>query len=390
MRSIFKPDEMSALFKLKFGTSSLTSSDKNDIPEYDDNLKYCFHTLDQVSRSFSSVIRQLPNELSTNVCLFYLILRALDSIEDDMDLPVDMKIKLLRNFYTKNYEKGWSISGVGDKEEYRELLANYDKVILAFLSIDFKYQEIITDICQKMGAGMADFVEKKVSSLKDYNLYCHYVAGLVGIGLSQIFSASGMEDDELQSQEDLANSMGLFLQKTNIVRDYREDLEENRIFWPKDIWGLYTSKLENFALNPQSKESMSCLNHLVNDALSHATDCLEYLKMLRNNNIFRFCAIPQVMAMATLCEVYNNHRIFTKNVKIRKGFAAKLIVNTNSIEDVVKVYEDMAITIEDNIPLHDTPNSKETLRLIKKIKAYCRVESVLKIEKPTTIEEEVA
>ncbi len=45
---------------------------------------------------------------------------------------------------------------------------------------------MITDITKGMGEGMADFIEKKVLSIEDYDLYCHYVAGLVGIGLSQV------------------------------------------------------------------------------------------------------------------------------------------------------------------------------------------------------------
>ena len=31
----------------------------------------------------------------------------------------------------------------------------------------------------------------QVVTLEDYDLYCHYVAGLVGIGLSNLFVASG-------------------------------------------------------------------------------------------------------------------------------------------------------------------------------------------------------
>lgn len=30
--------------------------------------------------------------------------------------------------------------------------------------------------------------------------------------------------------------MGLALQKTNIIRDYLEDINQNRIFWPRDVW----------------------------------------------------------------------------------------------------------------------------------------------------------
>jgi len=363
---------MAALLKLKFGSKKIMGSRKNGKIRNNDNLAFCYDTLDKVSRSFAAVIRQLPDEISDVVCLFYLILRALDSIEDDMDLAQDVKAELLREFHTKNYEKGWSLSNVGDKQEYRDLLANYDKVIEAFLELDVKYQNSITDICQKMGNGMADFGDKEIRTLEDYNLYCHYVAGLVGIGLSEIFAASGIDNKELESQVALSNSMGLFLQKTNIVRDYKEDLDEKRFFWPKEVWSLYNPRFEDFPLNPEKPESIACLNHMVNDALSHATDCLDYLKMLKNESVFRFCAIPQVMAIATLAEVYNNHKVFTENVKIRKGLAAKLIVRAGSIQEVVKTYKEMASVIANKITF-GLPNAEETLELVQKINDFCEL-----------------
>ncbi|NNL03273.1 MAG: squalene synthase [Eudoraea sp.] len=361
---------MAALLKLKFGSKKIMGQHKNGHIKNNKNLLYCYDTLDKVSRSFAAVIRQLPEEISDVVCLFYLILRGLDSVEDDMDLSNEDKTLLLREFYTKNFEQGWNLTNVGDKQEYRDLLANYDKVIEAFLVLDEKYQIIITEICKKMGAGMADFVESKITSIDDYNLYCHYVAGLVGIGLSDLFAASEIESKELESKEVLANSMGLFLQKTNIVRDYKEDLDENRIFWPEEVWTLYNPTFESFSLNPEKPESLSCLNHMVNDALSHATDCLDYLKLLRNERAFRFCAIPQVMAIATLAEVYNNHKVFTENVKIRKGLAAKLILSSGTIEEVVKIYKKMAASIAGKIP-NGLPNSQRTLEIVDNINNYC-------------------
>ena len=369
-KSILKPEEMTALLKLKLGGKKLMGQHKNGNIRNDENLAYCYDTLDKVSRSFAAVIRQLPEEISDVVCLFYLILRGLDSVEDDMDISNEDKILLLREFYTKNFEQGWNLTNVGDKQEYRDLLANYDKIIEVFLVLDEKYQKIITEICKKMGAGMADFVESKITTIEDYNLYCHYVAGLVGIGLSELFAASEIESKELESKEVLANSMGLFLQKTNIVRDYKEDLDENRIFWPEEVWTFYSPSFESFSLNPEKPESLSCLNHMVNDALSHATDCLEYLKLLRNKRAFRFCAIPQVMAIATLAEVYNNHKVFTANVKIRKGLAAKLILSSGSIEEVVKIYKKMAASIAGKIP-NGLPNSQRTLEIVENINNYC-------------------
>ena len=48
-------------------------------------------------------------------------------------------------------------------------------------------------------------------------------------------TASGKEAAEVGRDTQLANSMGLFLQKTNIIRDYLEDGLEGREFWPQEV-----------------------------------------------------------------------------------------------------------------------------------------------------------
>jgi hypothetical protein len=53
------------------------------------------------------------------------------------------------------------------------------------------------------------FLFLQVETIDDYDEYCHYVAGLVGLGLSKLFHASGSED---LASDHLSNSMGLFLQ----------------------------------------------------------------------------------------------------------------------------------------------------------------------------------
>ena len=78
------------------------------------------------------------------------------------------------------------------------------------------------------------------------------------------------------------------------------------------------------------------------------------------------------MAIATLAEVYNNVNVFTENVKIRKGLAAKLILSSGSIEEVVKIYKKMVSVIAKKIP-HGFPNSEETLKLVQKINSYCEL-----------------
>ncbi|CAF3929536.1 unnamed protein product, partial [Adineta steineri] len=65
------------------------------------DIHFCYATLHKVSRSFSVVIEQLPECLKDSICIFYLVLRGLDSTEDDMTYPDEEKILLLRNFHKK-------------------------------------------------------------------------------------------------------------------------------------------------------------------------------------------------------------------------------------------------------------------------------------------------
>lgn len=137
-----------------------------------------------------------------------------------------------------------------------------------FLRLKPEYQKVIANITKLMGNGMADYAtgehreNTSVATIADFDLYCHYVAGLVGYGLSDLFAASGLESQELAEDKDLSNTMGLFLQKTNIIRDYREDLDDGRQFWPREIWGLYADKFSDFT-KPENKEK-------VNNSLSFA------------------------------------------------------------------------------------------------------------------------
>ncbi len=197
---------------------------------------------------------------------------------------------------------------------------------------------------------MIRFAEKPVASYDEYNLYCHYVAGLVGIGLSHMFAAGG-ESSELSSKAvvgvpGLANSMGLFLQKTNIIRDYLEDLLDNRTFWPKEIWSKYGKTLGSLRESGSEASAVACLNHMITDALELVPQCLEYLEMIKDPQNFNFCVIPQVMAIATLDELYGNYKVFKGVVKIRRGLSAKMMLGTRSMDDCRAWFRTFAKSID--------------------------------------------
>ncbi|KAJ3104974.1 Farnesyl-diphosphate farnesyltransferase [Phlyctochytrium bullatum] len=355
LKSILHPSEIAAMLHYKLSVSdNATRYQKLDAvppkgsPDY--TYAMCYYFLNKTSRSFARVIQELDDELRHPVCIFYLVLRGLDTVEDDMTLDLSRKLEVLRSFHQLIYKKGWTFDENGPNEKDRILLVDFDVVIAEFLKLKERYQIVIADITKRMGNGMADFCAgKKVETMDDYNLYTHYVAGLVGLGLTGLFTATGLESSSLGESDYLPNNMGLFLQKTNIIKDYLEDLQEGRRFWPKEVWIKHVPEgmdMACFAKPEYLKNGLACLNDLCANALELVPDCLEYMSQLRNPSVIHFCAIPQVMAIATIALFFNNPAIFNKSgVKIRRGLAVKLIYKGTTFEGVKGVFYNYALEI---------------------------------------------
>ncbi|KAJ2321422.1 bifunctional farnesyl-diphosphate farnesyltransferase/squalene synthase, partial [Coemansia sp. RSA 2702] len=261
------------------------------------DMKRCYDFLEMTSRSFAAVIQELNPRLRDGICLFYLILRGLDTIEDDMTIPGARKRHVLEKFHEVIYQKGWTFKESGPDEKDALLLVEFDVVINEFLRLPAEFQDVIADITRRMGAGMAKYTHTRVESLDSYNEYCHYVAGLVGHGLSRLFAESKLEDASVGENLELANSMGLFLQKTNITRDINEDVLDGRCFWPKAIWGKYADTEEELISKANREKGIEALNDMCTNVLQHIPDVIEYLSQIKEPSVFRFCAIPQTMAI---------------------------------------------------------------------------------------------
>ncbi|KAK6159519.1 hypothetical protein DH2020_006833 [Rehmannia glutinosa] len=330
LRAILKhPDDLYPMVKLKLAARSAVKQ----IPA-EPHWGFCYSMLHKVSRSFGLVIQQLDTDLRDAVCIFYLVLRALDTVEDDTSIAAEVKVPILIAFHQHIYDREWHFS-CGTKE-YKVLMDEFHHVSTAFLELGRGYQEAIEDITMRMGAGMAKFICKEVETVDDYDEYCHYVAGLVGLGLSKLFHASGKED---LASDTLSNSMGLFLQDLKY--------EENSV------------------------KAVQCLNDMVTNALVHVEDCLKYMSDLRDPAIFRFCAIPQIMAIGTLALCYNNIQVFRGVVKMRRGLTAKVIDRTKTMSDVYGAFYDFSRMLKSKVDDND-PNSRKTKDNLEAILKICR------------------
>lgn len=305
------------------------------------------------------------------VTLFYLALRGLDTIEDDMTIPLAKKEPFLRNFQDFLEQDGWTFTENGPNEKDRQLLVEFNVVIEEFKKIKPAYKEIIKDITRRMGNGMADYANNAefnagVKTIKEYELYCHYVAGLVGEGCTRLFVEAGLANAALLKRPELMESMGQLLQQVNITRDIREDFDDGRRFWPKEIWSKHVDNFEDLFKPENREKALNASSEMILTALTRVEDSLYYLAGLREQSVFNFCAMPQSMAIATLEACFQNYDLFHKNVKITKGEACQLMLeSTQNLQLVCEVFRRYARKIAKKNNPHDPSFLKISITLGK-------------------------
>ena len=127
-----------------------------------------------------------------------------------------------------------------------------------------------------MATGMAEWVRKdwQIKNEEDLDQYTYYVAGLVGVMLSDIWRWY----DQTETDKNLAIAFGRGLQAVNILRNHDEDKTRGVSFFPEG-WEL--------------KDMFSYAQH--NLGLADL-----YIKDIKNSSILHFCKIPLVLAHGTL------------------------------------------------------------------------------------------
>ena len=68
------------------------------------------------------------------MCIFYLVLRATDTIEDDMTIPNATKLPHLRTMHLKLHEPGWTYNESNEKD--KAVLEQFDKIQAEFAQLD--------------------------------------------------------------------------------------------------------------------------------------------------------------------------------------------------------------------------------------------------------------
>ena len=114
----------------------------------------------------------------------------------------------------------------------------------------------------------------------------NYSFSLLIIIVLLIFSCQNNTNIEANTMKIIGNIEGLrkgdiFLQKVNIIRDFREDILDNeKIFWPGFLFEKYQVEPEKLLNKTNEEKSMAILDYMLDNACKHIEPVKAYLNAI--------------------------------------------------------------------------------------------------------------
>jgi phytoene synthase len=170
------------------------------------------------ARNFAYGIRLLPPAKRRGLAVIYAFARRIDDIGDGT-LPPQEKIAAL--------------------EQARQQILDLarppadDPVLMALADVERNFPVPMLAFGELIDGCLADVRGTSYQTFDDLLYYCRCVAGSVGRLSLGIFGTRRGPNPAPQAAE-LADSLGVALQLTNILRDIREDHQNGRIYLPAE------------------------------------------------------------------------------------------------------------------------------------------------------------
>ena len=198
----------------------------------DEAYAQCEQTTWEQARNFAYGIRLLPAGKRHALAAVYAFARRIDDIGDGT-MPAPEKIAAL--------------------EEARRSLADLsqasdqDPVLFALADVERGFPVPIAAFGELIDGCVADVRGTSYRTFDDLLYYCRCVAGSVGRLSLGIFGTS----HDVDRAAELADSLGVALQLTNILRDIREDQQNGRVYLPAEDLAKFSVDLGGVDPAPQ-------------------------------------------------------------------------------------------------------------------------------------------
>ncbi|MBX6750362.1 MAG: presqualene diphosphate synthase HpnD [Micromonosporaceae bacterium] len=171
------------------------------------------------ARNFYYGIRLLPPPKRQALCALYALSRRIDDIGDE-EAPPDEKLTALSAL----------------RAQLDDIDASVDPVLVAVRDAARRYPVPMPAFGELIDGVEMDVTGRTYETFDELVIYCRCVAGTVGRLCLGVF---GSRPDPRAAS--WADTLGIALQQTNILRDIREDLHAGRVYLPQrelDAFGV--------------------------------------------------------------------------------------------------------------------------------------------------------
>ena len=196
----------------------------------------CERITRQQARNFAWGIRLLPGPKRTALSAVYAFARRIDDIGDG---PLSSDEKLVRLAAAR--------AELADPSAHSQ-----DPVLVALTDAARRLPIPLAAFGELVDGCEMDVTGREYGDLDELVGYCRCVAGSIGRLSLGVFAPPLSEADYAHAAE-LADSLGIALQLTNILRDVREDLLNGRVYLPakdRELFGVRLALRADGTLDP--------------------------------------------------------------------------------------------------------------------------------------------
>ena len=309
----------------------MTQGDKFTISEQ--QIEYLDTWMYKVSRSFAIVVRAVEVPLQHYLSTAYLICRVIDNIEDCSQSHDWKKTRFTELGTLLNEpQNAVDILTAWENDAWPGLTADEERIMGVsdgltlweiYRSIPSSSQDIIQRWAHKMALGMSQLDDTQVQpqfieihdtqvlgDKQDYDDYCYIVAGTVGHMATELVSEHYGLSQPIADQLSLnAEACGRGLQKTNIIKDFTDDLERGVSYVNAD----WMQEIDNTPLSLEGAP-LVWIQKIFEDVLADLDKATEYLLTLPHSAIgYRkaslLCLLPSYQTLILAAE--GKSKLFT-------------------------------------------------------------------------------
>ena len=298
--------------------------------------------LERVSRTFALSNRMLPRRFRTPMTVAYLLFRVSDYLEDNPILGRGEKARLLHcweqvlagDLSSRHLEGALEPLPWSDSEA--EVAHRFDQILGKLNDLRPDVGDAIRHHARETTIGMELWQRKgpRVRTEAELDEYMHYVAGIVGLMITEVFSTISISVKARRRRLlPLAREYGLGLQTVNIIRGVRKDWERGWIFVPEEYCREAGISPQQLFSRRKTVEALSVVNRLVEKAECHLRAGLRYVMGLpRSLYRVRVAAMwPLMFAARTLAVSRANPQVLYGESKMGRRDVMSIVRHTTAM-----------------------------------------------------------